>query len=426
MSTQKTIYSICQNNYWKKKAAKLKIKGPIHFIQANQKSSEKEIDKILIEVLAANKANIPFVTIDEATSQRQKAEIKKTCKEMDLIDDLCTIFFTSGTTNQRKPIQWNNQGIINFAKATAKRFGLNRKTIFTNSQPVLARMFFDEFLWFCCAKAKKKIYIDKSLDYSQLVQKLIKWKIGLYVDIGHNWEKISEILEIKNLKLNLTAIIVGSKPNKKTLDSLLTRTKKVILTYGLTEVGAACYTAPKKGTKYGCVGKATPGAKIKVLRPSGKECSPFEKGEVVFSGKFVSPSVSNPYFTGDIGYKDKDGDLFLIGRKDDQIKVKGRRVNISQIESAYDKYKNCVFGISDKIPEWQELVIIFETSDSINKLQKYINQTSPPVIIHCRPKYVFKLKKFPQTSTGKIDRQKIKKYFSTKLNKKLISKLNKF
>ena len=113
--------------------------------------------------------------------------------------------------------------------------------------------------------------------------------------------------------------------------------------------------------------KAIPGVKLDILNDEGKECKPGEIGELIHRGGCISLGYwndkkstkkvfkkfkrENAVFSGDLVKKDKDGDIFFVGRKDHMIKTAGYRVSPSEVE--YELLRNkkinnlFVFGVKD-------------------------------------------------------------------------------
>lgn len=120
--------------------------------------------------------------------------------------------------------------------------------------------------------------------------------------------------------------------------------KQMFLMYGQTEASPRLsYLDPRKvKTKPGSVGKAIPGVRIKIVDGKGTECRANEKGEVIAkgpnvmmgywkNGKETKKALKNGWlYTGDTGYKDGEGDLFLTGRKKSFIKVGGIKADMNK------------------------------------------------------------------------------------------------
>ena len=116
--------------------------------------------------------------------------------------------------------------------------------------------------------------------------------------------------------------------------------------YGATEAAARLtYLPPAElPRKLGSIGRAIPDVTIHVMTDDGRVADVGETGELVAQGANISrgywnrPEESaercgpNGYHTGDLGYVDGDGFLFLVGRQHDMIKVGANRVGAREIE----------------------------------------------------------------------------------------------
>ena len=122
--------------------------------------------------------------------------------------------------------------------------------------------------------------------------------------------------------------------------------------YGATEAGARLtYLPPARlKDKLGSIGRPIPNVEIRVVTEAGEPAAPGEVGELVARGSNISCGYwNNPeesrqrfgplgYKTGDMGYADKDGYLFLIGRQHDMIKVGAHRVGVKEIEDVLHEH----------------------------------------------------------------------------------------
>jgi long-chain acyl-CoA synthetase len=116
--------------------------------------------------------------------------------------------------------------------------------------------------------------------------------------------------------------------------------------YGATEAAARLtFLEPSRlSDKLGSIGRAIPGVEITVRRDDGTIGSAGEVGELIARGSNISPGYWNNaaetsekfgpdgYRTGDLGYMDAEGFLFLVGRRHDMLKVGAHRVGAREIE----------------------------------------------------------------------------------------------
>jgi long-chain acyl-CoA synthetase len=116
--------------------------------------------------------------------------------------------------------------------------------------------------------------------------------------------------------------------------------------YGLTESAALISTNPAGREKPGSVGLPVPGCTVQIIDDDGRELAPGEPGEIccsspgVMRGYWHSPDTTaqtlrdGRLHTGDIGYLDQDGYVFIVDRKKDLIIRGGFNVYPRDVEDA--------------------------------------------------------------------------------------------
>ncbi len=122
--------------------------------------------------------------------------------------------------------------------------------------------------------------------------------------------------------------------------------KEFYVMYGQTEATARLsYLDPKKlKNKLGSIGKGIPNVELKIVDKNGGEVGPGTQGELIakgdniMKGYFKDSGLTNTIlqnnwlYTGDIAKKDKDGDIFIVGRKKEIMKIGGNRISPKEIE----------------------------------------------------------------------------------------------
>ena len=142
---------------------------------------------------------------------------------------------------------------------------------------------------------------------------------------------------------------------------------RLFVMYGATEASARLsYLDPDDlPRKWGSIGKAIPGVELFVADQDGRPLGTGKEGEIVACGPNImqgywgQPEETKKvlrkglYFTGDIGYMDDEGFLFIVGRTRDMIKVGGNRVSTKEIEEALYEHpavaEAAVIGIPDDL-----------------------------------------------------------------------------
>lgn len=202
---------------------------------------------------------------------------------------------------------------------------------------------------------------------------------------------------------------------------------QIINVYGPTEctVDTAYFPVTRsfvRGKKPIPIGYPFPNTTIAIQDIYHHQCPPFCIGELVIGGDSVgcgyvySPSndsafayqnSARQYRTSDLGYVDANGLLYVVGRKDSQIKLHGFRIEIGEIESIINncpQVKTCVVRKIklDTMVECLVAYIIPVHNQGIDPAQVHatLARHLPQFMI---PKFIIPISKIPLTPNGKLD-----------------------
>lgn len=197
----------------------------------------------------------------------------------------------------------------------------------------------------------------------------------------------------------------------------------VLVVYGLTEIGGrGCVLLPEfTESRLGSVGKPIRGLTVTVRDENLNELPVNEIGNIYFSGDYLllgfvearhnSEITKFGYSTGDVGYLDNDGFLFLHGRSDDVFKVAGKKVSGLVIRRAIMESNYVDDAVV--IPKKDELLgsipvalIVPKDNQTFNKgiLLKFLRERLPSDNI---PKSIITIQKIPRTDSGKIIKRQV-------------------
>ncbi|GAA1019474.1 acyl-CoA synthetase [Acrocarpospora pleiomorpha] len=140
--------------------------------------------------------------------------------------------------------------------------------------------------------------------------------------------------------------------------------------YGASEAAGTVISAREWLARPGSVGRAQPGAAVRIMDEHGRELGPGERGRVYLEmgprafeyrgdpDKTRSSVVDDYVTVGDLGYLDEDGYLFLLGRTAEVIVSGGVNVYPAEVEAALLEHPGIadagVVGVPDQ--EWGEIV----------------------------------------------------------------------
>jgi 2-furoate---CoA ligase len=200
--------------------------------------------------------------------------------------------------------------------------------------------------------------------------------------------------------------------------------------YGSTEIYTFS-TRPDVHLKPGCAGRAGLHSVLRVVTPSTERpVSPDEvvpageKGEIIarldspeaFTGYWNRPDADARalrqgwYFTGDMGYLDAEGELYVAGRVDDMIISGGENIHPIEVEEALARHPEVrdVAVVGEPDERWGERVVAFVTPASLaltaEALDRYCRET-PLLASFKRPRRFVFVTEIPKTASGKILRR---------------------
>ena len=195
--------------------------------------------------------------------------------------------------------------------------------------------------------------------------------------------------------------------------------------YGQTEASARLSYLPPDHlkTKSGSVGIAIPGVELSVQSASGELHKNGEQGEVCARGDNVMLSYFNAaddtaqvlkngwLHTGDLGYFDEDGFLYLVGRNKEMIKSGAHRINPREIEEIIESLDGvdevAVVGKDDELLG-QVVRACVVTSLDEGMLKKIImKKCRQNLATYKIPKELLFLKELPKTASGKVKKHLI-------------------
>ncbi len=159
---------------------------------------------------------------------------------------------------------------------------------------------------------------------------------------------------LDNFAPNLHILIAGGAPmSKEAIQGFLNLGINLLQGYGLTETSPVLAGENDKYKKLGSVGFALPGLEVEIDSPNEDGIGEIKvKGPTVMLGYYDNPEATNEvlkdgwFYTGDLGYIDKDGFLFITGRKKDVIVLKnGKNIYPEELEILINKLPYVVESI---------------------------------------------------------------------------------
>lgn len=343
--------------------------------------------------------------------------------------ELAAIFYTSGSTGEAKGVMLSHKNLISNTIGTNEYLKLTEK----DSVMVILPFYYiyGNSLLLTHISTGGTLVIDNRFMYAETI-----------LDTMQN-EKVTGLSGVPSnfmILLNKSTLTERNFPNlryftqaggamapdviRKLHDAF--PDKEIYIMYGQTEASPRVTWLPpeKLLEKLGSIGIEVKGVDVKILKEDGTETSTDETGEIVVGGDSIMLGYWNQpeeqsavlkdgwLYTGDLAKRDKDGYIYIVGRKKEIIKSGGNRISVKEVEETLltnqKIHEVAVFGVEDDIfGEAVKAVIVLKENEIADdkEIQKFIRSILPEFKV---PKYIDFVDILPKTQAGKIDKKQLK------------------
>ena len=342
---------------------------------------------------------------------------------------LASIIYTSGSTGKPKGVMLSHRNIISNTHSICQYLELTEKDI----QMVVLPFFYvmGKSLLNTHFAVGGTVVLNNKFAYpatvlKQMVDEHVTGFSGVpatYAYLLHRSPLAAYRDRLESLRYCSQAGGHMARQIKKELRNVLPGHTKIYIMYGATEASARLtYLDPDKyEEKMDSIGGAIPDVVMKVLDPEGREAAAGEEGELVGSGPNIMQGYfkdeettkkvldQNGYHTGDMGYRDEEGYLYVTGRKDGLLKVGGHRINVQEIEDVLMEttllIETAVLGIKDELlgNTLKAVAVPVDSNCSENLL---LQKCSEKLAAYKLPAEIKFVQSLPKDMSGKIDRRK--------------------
>lgn len=335
-------------------------------------------------------------------------------------EDLAYVIFTSGSTGNPKGVKISNYSLVNFLSSMKKNLQLDDKmhilAITNISFDIsLLELLLPLFVGGISEIVEKRITNDGIL----LLDKITHSSINFMQGTPATWKMLLEAGWTE--KIDMSILIGGESFSEKLVGKLSRLVSHVWNVYGPTEATIWATLGKLHENKKILLGKPLANTSILICDENLNNVAETEIGEILISGACLAQGYLNNtaetekrfvytekgelvYRTGDLARRLKGGNLEFIGRNDTQIKRKGFRIELSEIELKLQQHhaiEESVVLYDDK--NEQILAFLLEENKEID-FSAFLKETLPEYMIP--DKFLYK-KYFPLTSNRKMDRKKL-------------------
>lgn len=398
----------------------------VNFIMEDAKAKLLITSDEILERIGGQLSSFPIFNIDRQTSELNDYPDTKPTVEGRREDNLCYMIYTSGTTGKPKGVLLMHKNVVTYVNGARKIYPINENDRALQGFSVS----FDASV--------EEIWVPLSAGATLV--------IGTF-DIMRSGDRFSSILQsigitflscaptllsmVKDDIPSLRMLIFGGEVCSRDIANRWCKEGRTVYnTYGPTEATVIATYSILKPCQEVTIGKALDGYEVllvdeemNVIKEADKEGEILIGGDCIARGylnrddltakKFITTErycgkMTRYYRTGDLAKYNKNQEFLFIGRADAQVKVRGFRVELAEIEGLLmqDEAIQAAAVTLDKETQQLAAFVVLRAGKAIDRaaIAKQLRMLLPYYMI---PSTLDEIDELPMTSSQKIDRKRL-------------------
>jgi amino acid adenylation domain-containing protein len=334
--------------------------------------------------------------------------------------DLAYVLYTSGSTGAPKAVAIEHRAVLNLIRGTARLFGRTHTHLASSSISFDSSIseIFQPLTTGGCA-----VIVEHLLDLAQADTEPAVTIVETVPSL------LRELLRQAPLPPSVTTVSLGGEPLHADLVTQIfnrSSVRELFNMYGPTEATvSATWTRVSEGCANPTIGAPLPGVRTYVLDRRGWPVPVGFRGQLYLGGAGIArgyvnraaltaqrfladPYAGEPgarlYATGDLARQRADGELVWLGRSDRQVKVRGQRIELGEVEQALLSLESVQAAVVCAVPEGGDLALCAyvcppEAADLVG-LRAGLRELLPAYMV---PTMAVGLDAVPLNSSGKVD-----------------------
>jgi O-succinylbenzoic acid--CoA ligase len=373
-----------------------------------------EVEQLLLADYRAEGTSSPW----------RPSPVGRTIQRTSMLESVQAIIYTSGTSGLPKGVMLTFANHFWGAIASAFRLGVDPDDVWLTCLPLYHVGGLAIILRSCLYGTAVELH--ERFDEAAISGRLDRIEISILSLVPTMLRRLLDYRSDAPWPPRLRHILLGGAAlTPDLLDRCRKSAAPVSPTYGLTEAASQVATLATPGAyaKPGSVGKPLMFTRVRIEGEAGQPLPTGQLGEIVvesptvMAGYWGQPEANKQVMrggalrTGDLGYLDEDGDLWVVQRRQDLIVCGGENVYPVEVEIALGSHpavaEACVVGLPDEI--WGQQVV------AMVALKEGQSATPDDLQKHCRtllagyklPRRFLFAEELPRTASGKIHRQAV-------------------
>jgi amino acid adenylation domain-containing protein len=341
-------------------------------------------------------------------------------------EDLAYVIYTSGSTGKPKGVLISHGSMAAYVQQFIQYFNISSADVFIQQGSVSFDVIIEEIFPVLCMGGRIVIAEHGARDVNALLRLISAHRVTMLSTTPLVLNQINDQLDSRIFSLR--AVISGGDVLHASYIDNLFRNVAIYNTYGPSE--ATVCTAYKKVTKLedaALIGKPIAGRRVYVLDENRqllpKGCigemhleGGLAKGYLNLPQQSAAKFIANPfdpgtrlYCSGDLARWTEENELEFIGRNDEQVKIRGIRIEPGEVEAAIETLatiRSAAVLVHEEMGE-KRLVAFVEVKKEYDEdaLRAHLQQCLPP---YMRPVAIIEVPQIPLTNSGKADREALR------------------
>lgn len=338
------------------------------------------------------------------------------------LEDVCSVMYTSGTTGNPKGVLQTYGNHWWSAVGSALNLGLHEQDTWLCAVPLFHISGYSILMR--SVIYGMKVILHDGFDPEQVNKALVEENVTIMSVVSTMLHRLIEVIK-EPLPTSFRCMLLGGGPAPLSLlESCKLLGIPVYQTYGMTETASQVVTLSPEDSirKLGSAGKPLFPIKLKIVNEQHVSCEPLESGEIWLKGANVTKGYLHSensahltedgwFSTGDIGYCDEEGFLYVLDRRSDLIISGGENIYPAEIEGVLLSHPSVleagVVGRDD--PEWGQVPVAFVVSKpgAVNE-QELVVYCQTRLAKYKVPKQVIFVQELPRNASQKLLRRTLK------------------
>lgn len=274
----------------------------------------------------------------------------------------------------------------------------------------------------------RNILIPDARNIHDVIRAFQQYEVNAFTGVNRLFKRLLQMPEFSQCNFSHLKVVIGGgsaiEPHVSKRWQAVTK-RPLWQAYGLTETApAVCMNPFNENHKHDALGLPLPSTQVVIFDNKGNHLKSGQVGEIgvqgpqVMKGYYQNKTLTRKAFTedgffrtGDIGFMDKQGFVFLVDRKDDVINVSGFNVYPSEIEATIMQIKGVQACAAVGVPceyTGQSIKVFIQTSHSGLSTKFVVQHCQKKLTNYKVPSEVVFCSQLPLSLLGKVLRRKLR------------------